>query len=213
MKNRNYTKTIHPKSLTKELENAGFIKYPNPGFRFFGVSYSPSTQSVIVHLADDATPTEESTADSVVTAHQVTAVTFKVTSNAPLDTDSVPKVPADGITKHTLTIQKIDPNGNNVNVGSEVINITSNGVPVSNAAPSLVNGAITVDAGPISMAGDVVILIVDSTGKLDDRSIRIRFTEAGLGGKAFSDIILYDEATNIPYKLKVINKILTIQEI
>lgn len=56
-------------SLDAELVSAGLVR----GSRFFGVSSDAALGRVVVHLADDATDEEQTTASNTVTAHDLVA--------------------------------------------------------------------------------------------------------------------------------------------
>lgn len=99
-----------------------------------------------------------------------------IASNGTADFDGVLAVDADGVAKHTLTIKKVDENGSDIVTGTESIRILSTaGVPISDTNPSLVNGSVTIDVGPISDICDLTISARDVAGNVNGADIKIRF--------------------------------------
>lgn len=104
------------------------------------------------------------------------AVRLDVASNGTLDFDGVLAVDADGAAQHTLTIKKIDQDGNDVASGAEALRLLmSAGMPISNSAPALVNGAVQVTIGPCSNPCDMSVRVVDPASILKEAAIKIRF--------------------------------------
>lgn len=103
-------------------------------------------------------------------------VKLVIASDAPADFDGMPVVNADGSTMHTLTIKKVDQDGNDVNSGSESTRILlSAGIPISDSNPSLVNGRTTVTVGLTSHPCDVIVRAADPSGTMKEGSLSIRF--------------------------------------
>lgn len=104
------------------------------------------------------------------------SVRLAITSDAALDFDGVPVVDADGNASHTLTVKKVDQDGNDVNAGGESIRmLLSAGLPISDANPSLVNGRTNVTVGLTTHPCDVVVRAADPSKILKEGSLTIRF--------------------------------------
>ena len=103
-------------------------------------------------------------------------VRLVLSSDAPADFDDMPAVIADGIAKHTITIKKVDQDGNDVLSGSEPLQIVaSSGIPISNSNPSLIDGSVTVEIGPAGNASNVTIFVHDPTKVIGSGQIAVRF--------------------------------------
>ena len=101
---------------------------------------------------------------------------LRASSNATPDFDGVPAVLANGIAKHFVTVKKVDQNGSDVGSGSEPIRILASfPVPISNASPSLVNGEVMIEVGPMTAVGDVKLDVADPAGVIRKGSLSIRF--------------------------------------
>lgn len=104
------------------------------------------------------------------------SVRLDVASNGTPDFDGVLAVDADGAAQHTLTIKKVDQDGNAVTSGGEALRLLmSAGMPISNASPALLNGSIQVTLGPSSNPCDMTVRAVDPAGTLSQGSIQVRF--------------------------------------
>lgn len=103
-------------------------------------------------------------------------VSLKVTSNGPVDFDGIPAVDADSVSKHTVTIQKADKKGDPISTGAEQIRIIpSHPVPISQTKPTLSNGAITFEIGPLDKPSDVLISVADPAGVIEKSVLTLRF--------------------------------------
>lgn len=150
--------------LKQALDDAAFL--------VIGVSAQQGAAPFVrVHLED----AEAKDPTAIVNAWQDPAV-LKATSNKPAGVGGVPEAVADGVDKHTLTLQKTDPNTGQVVPGTETLQvIPSQLIAVSNSRPTLVAGQVTVDVGPTTMVGELSVRVVDSGGSLVETAIKIRF--------------------------------------
>lgn len=105
------------------------------------------------------------------------SVRLVISSNGTLDFDGTLSVAADGTATHTMTIKKVDQDGNDVASGSEAVRLVMSApIPVSESRPDLSGGQVSIVVGPCVNVCDMQINAVDPTGILKPGTIKIRFS-------------------------------------
>jgi len=100
---------------------------------------------------------------------------FKITSSGSADFDGVPAVAGDGVEKHTVTVQKVNERGGNVNTGSDPIRVLMGGRGLGDGKLSLTNGSTTFEVGPITGTLDVDVRVQDPSNVIRGKSLKVRF--------------------------------------
>jgi hypothetical protein len=101
---------------------------------------------------------------------------LKVSSNAPLDPDGVPAVPADGVATQTITINTVDQfTGQPVSSSITVLPLADQAIPISPKRPTLSGGTGTITVGPSSDLREIGIGFRDQAGVVMGTALIIRF--------------------------------------
>lgn len=138
---------------------------------------------------------------------------LKITSDAAAGFDGVPEVAADDVAKHTLTITKMVDDATPVGSGADALRVLLDGLgmQVSNDAPVLVGGTVSIEVGPTIFAGSVVAKIVSADGAMKG-TIPLRFTRA-TKDRRFSDLLVRDQKTGDTYKITVSGGALALEKV
>lgn len=140
-------------------------------FSVDGVVGRQTPPTVYVYLPDS----EAKDPSSTVNAYQNPAK-LELSSNKPAGVGGVPEAQANGTDTHTLTVKKINRETGQVVSGSEQVQIIpSQLLPVSPSKPNLSSGQATVQVGPSSMVGEVIVKVCDPSNGMVEGSIRLRF--------------------------------------
>ena len=91
--------------------------------------------------------------------------------------DGVPECVADGTAVHVLTIKKVDNDGNDVTTGSEQVKVMPNQLVTvtPSTTPSMTSGTVTVNIGPSTLVGEVIVKVIGLGNDLKEQRIRLRF--------------------------------------
>lgn len=104
-------------------------------------------------------------------------VSLKLSPTSPKAADDIHEVPADGSSRHVVTMLKHAPKSGKVSEGDEELRVSvSDGVPVSDGSLRLHRGAAEISVGPCSEAREVLLRVVDQSRTLCTGEIRLRFT-------------------------------------
>ena len=82
---------------------------------------------------------------------------------------------------------------------------------VSNDAPVLVGGTVSIDVGPAPLAGSVYVKVVSTDGTLKG-GIPLRFTRA-TKDRRFSDLLVKDQKTGDTYRVTVFGGALALEKV
>lgn len=104
-------------------------------------------------------------------------VSLKLSPTSPKAADDIHEVPADGSSRHVVTMSKCAPRSEKALEGDEELRVSvSDGVPVSDGSLRLHRGVAEISVGPCSEAREVLLRVVDQSRTLCTGEIRLRFT-------------------------------------